>query len=90
MGNIPILKPAEVCRILEKLGFANVRQRGSHIQYRHADGRCTTVPVHKGRAALCPLPRRRPLKPHRAARTPHRSHPRQRAEEAPVTTALRA
>jgi predicted RNA binding protein YcfA (HicA-like mRNA interferase family) len=39
MGNIPILKPAEVCRIPEKLGFANVRQRGSHIQYRHADGR---------------------------------------------------
>jgi hypothetical protein len=55
MGNIPILKPAEVCRILEKLGFANVRQRGSHIQYRHADGRCTTVPVHKGRDIAAPL-----------------------------------
>jgi predicted RNA binding protein YcfA (HicA-like mRNA interferase family) len=31
------------------LGFVNVRQRGSHIQFRHADGRCTTVPMHKGR-----------------------------------------
>jgi predicted RNA binding protein YcfA (HicA-like mRNA interferase family) len=26
-----------------------VRQRGSHIQYRHDDGRGTTVPMHKGR-----------------------------------------
>lgn len=49
MGNIPVLKPSEVCRILERLGFKMVRQRGSHIQYRHADGRGTTVPMHKGR-----------------------------------------
>lgn len=44
-----ILKPLEVCRRLEQLGFEVVRQRGSHIQYRHKDGRCTTVPMHKGR-----------------------------------------
>ena len=49
MGNIPVLKPREVVKILEALGFVNVRQRGSHIQYRHADGRCTTVPFHSGR-----------------------------------------
>jgi predicted RNA binding protein YcfA (HicA-like mRNA interferase family) len=49
MGSVPVLKPAEVCRLLEKLGFNAVRQRGSHIQYRHADGRGTTVPLHKGR-----------------------------------------
>ena len=49
MGNVPVLKPAAVCRLLEKLGFLPVRQRGSHIQYRHADGRGTTVPMHKGR-----------------------------------------
>jgi predicted RNA binding protein YcfA (HicA-like mRNA interferase family) len=55
MGNLPILKPGEVCRILEKLGFLSVRQRGSHIQYRHADGRCTTVPMHKGRDISAPL-----------------------------------
>jgi len=55
MGNTPILKPSEVCRILEKLGFVNVRQRGSHMQYRHADGRCTTVPMHKGRDIAAPL-----------------------------------
>jgi predicted RNA binding protein YcfA (HicA-like mRNA interferase family) len=49
MGSVPVLKPTEVCRLLERLGFKNVRQRGSHIQYRHADGRGTTVPMHKGR-----------------------------------------
>ena len=55
MGSLPVLKSTEVCRILERLGFANVRQRGSHVQYRHADGRGTTVPLHKGRDIAPPL-----------------------------------
>jgi predicted RNA binding protein YcfA (HicA-like mRNA interferase family) len=46
MGSVPVLKPAEVCRSLERLGFYAVRQRGSHIQYRHSDGRGTTVLMH--------------------------------------------
>ena len=49
MGNIPVLKPREVVRILETLGFVEVRQRGSHKQFRHPDGRFTTVPMHQGR-----------------------------------------
>lgn len=49
MGNIPVLKPQEVIRILERLGFIVIRQKGSHIQLRHQDGRGTTVPMHKGR-----------------------------------------
>ncbi|KZL48198.1 hypothetical protein A2T98_19145 [Nodularia spumigena CENA596] len=49
MSNIPVLKPQEVVRILEKLGFVEVRQTGSHKQFRHEDGRGTTVPFHKGR-----------------------------------------
>ncbi|KKD36484.1 type II toxin-antitoxin system HicA family toxin [Limnoraphis robusta] len=48
MSNIPILKPQEVVRILENLGFVEVRQKGSHKQFRHEDGRGTTVPFHKG------------------------------------------
>ena len=55
MGSVPVLKPVEVCRLLERLGFAAVRQRGSHVQYRHADGRGTTVPLHKGRDIAPPL-----------------------------------
>ena len=58
MGAIPVLKPAEVCRILERLGFVVARQRGSHIQYRHPDGRGTTVPMHKGHDIAPPLLRR--------------------------------
>jgi predicted RNA binding protein YcfA (HicA-like mRNA interferase family) len=49
MGRIPVLKPREVVTILEALGFVEVRQRGSHKQFRHQDGRSTTVPVHPGR-----------------------------------------
>jgi len=49
MGKYPILKPREVMMILEALGFKEVRQSGSHKQYRHLDGRFTTVPFHKGR-----------------------------------------
>jgi predicted RNA binding protein YcfA (HicA-like mRNA interferase family) len=49
MGNVPVLKSSEVIRILERMGFEEIRQRGSHKQFRHPDGRQTTVPVHKGR-----------------------------------------
>ena len=49
MGNLPVLKPREVAALLEGLGFEQVRQSGSHQQYRHADGRGTTVPFHPGR-----------------------------------------
>jgi predicted RNA binding protein YcfA (HicA-like mRNA interferase family) len=55
MSNLPVLKPREVVRILETLGFAEVRQRGSHRQFRHADGRGTTVPFHAGRDIAPPL-----------------------------------
>jgi len=46
---LPVLKPREVISILVALGFAEVRQRGSHKQFAHPDGRRTTVPVHGSR-----------------------------------------
>ena len=49
MPGIPVLKPREVIAILEALGFLEVRQRGPHKQFRHPDGRSTTVPFHAGR-----------------------------------------
>jgi predicted RNA binding protein YcfA (HicA-like mRNA interferase family) len=58
MGNVPVLKPQEVVRILQNLGFQEVRQRGSHKQFRHLDGRVTTVPFHKGRDISPPLLRK--------------------------------
>jgi predicted RNA binding protein YcfA (HicA-like mRNA interferase family) len=35
--------------MLECIGFQEVRQKGSHKQFRHSDGRGTTVPFHSGR-----------------------------------------
>jgi predicted RNA binding protein YcfA (HicA-like mRNA interferase family) len=49
VSGVPVLKPREVAAMLTRLGFRLVRQRGSHRQYRHADGRGTTVPFHGGR-----------------------------------------
>jgi predicted RNA binding protein YcfA (HicA-like mRNA interferase family) len=49
VGKVPVLKPREVIALLGAHGFAEIRQRGSHKQFRHADGRSTTVPVHRGR-----------------------------------------
>ncbi|WP_022671321.1 type II toxin-antitoxin system HicA family toxin [Hippea alviniae] len=49
MSRYPVLKPQEVVKILNKLGFVEVRQVGSHKQFKHPDGRFTTVPFHKGR-----------------------------------------
>lgn len=46
---LPVLKPRQVIAALEQLGFVEVRQRGSHKQFRHNDGRVTTVLDHKGR-----------------------------------------
>jgi predicted RNA binding protein YcfA (HicA-like mRNA interferase family) len=46
MGSLRILSGHEVCRLLERHGFTEVRRRGSHVvmQRRIADG-TVTVPV---------------------------------------------
>ncbi|MBL8225055.1 MAG: type II toxin-antitoxin system HicA family toxin [Chromatiales bacterium] len=49
MGSVPVLRPREVVQLLQQQGFVEVRQRGSHKQFRHPDGRNTTVPFHAGR-----------------------------------------
>jgi len=49
MAKPPVLKARVVAGILERLGFVEVRRRGAHRQYRHPDGRGTTVPFHPGR-----------------------------------------
>jgi predicted RNA binding protein YcfA (HicA-like mRNA interferase family) len=59
VGRVPVLKPREVVAWLEAHGFAEVRQRGSHKQFRHPDGRYTTVTFHVGRDISSPsLPRK--------------------------------
>jgi predicted RNA binding protein YcfA (HicA-like mRNA interferase family) len=36
----------EMCRVLERLGWALDRIKGAHHIYRHPDGRSVPVPVH--------------------------------------------
>ena len=55
MPRLGVFKPREVVAMLNALGFVCVRQRGSHMQFRHSDGRATTVPDHRGRDISPPL-----------------------------------
>ncbi len=48
MTRVPSLTGRDLVRLLHKAGFKSVRQRGSHLLLRHADGRRTVVPVHAG------------------------------------------
>ena len=48
MSKLPVLKPAELVRLLERLQFQRIRQKGSHLYLRHPDGRATVVPIHRG------------------------------------------
>ncbi len=48
MKSLPPLKPRELISILNNLGFIKIRQKGSHIFFKHPDGRTTLVPFHKG------------------------------------------
>ena len=49
MSKIPVIDAATFEKLLFHLGFRMVRQKGSHIFYRHPDGRYTTLPHHKGK-----------------------------------------
>ena len=48
-SKLPIVSAQELLDILARHGFVQVRQSGSHIILKHADGRRTTVPFHKGK-----------------------------------------
>ena len=61
MKKLPILKAKEVCGALIAFSFVLVRQRGSHMQFRHIDGRAKTVPNHPSRD-LSPIILRQILK----------------------------
>jgi predicted RNA binding protein YcfA (HicA-like mRNA interferase family) len=41
-------KAKELQRAAQKLGFHQIRQKGSHARWQHPDGRATTIPVHPG------------------------------------------
>jgi predicted RNA binding protein YcfA (HicA-like mRNA interferase family) len=57
MSKLRVVPALTMEKALIHLGFAAVRQRGSHVFYRHPDGRTTTVPHHLGRDLSRPLVR---------------------------------
>ena len=48
MSRMPMPTGRQLLRALKKLGFEEIRVRGSHHYMRHPDGRATVVPVHAG------------------------------------------
>jgi predicted RNA binding protein YcfA (HicA-like mRNA interferase family) len=48
MPKLSPIRGVDLITILKKQGFFIVRQKGSHARLEHADGRKTTVPVHRG------------------------------------------
>lgn len=57
MTKLPVVKFKTMDRLLHSLGFTAVRQKGSHVFYRHSDGRTTTLPDHGKRDLARPLVR---------------------------------
>ena len=49
MPKLRTIKPEKLIKIIEKLGFIQARQVGSHKNFEHLDGRKTTVPFHPGK-----------------------------------------
>jgi predicted RNA binding protein YcfA (HicA-like mRNA interferase family) len=45
----PVISARELIRVVRRLGFVEIRCRGSHHRFEHPDGRKAVVPVHKGR-----------------------------------------
>ncbi|MBP2033788.1 putative RNA binding protein YcfA (HicA-like mRNA interferase family) [Clostridium algifaecis] len=46
MSRLTIISDKDMVKMLQKIGFIEVRQNGSHRFFAHSDGRCTVVPVH--------------------------------------------
>ncbi len=46
MPKLITISGKKFCKILEKLGFEKIYGKGSHIRFKHSDGRRTVVPIH--------------------------------------------
>ena len=43
---LPLVSSKELIQFLMKEGFVKIRQKGSHVFFKHKDGRTTVVPIH--------------------------------------------
>jgi len=55
MTRLKLLTATKLERLIFDLGFVKVRQKGSHVFYRHEDGRTTTIPHHSSKDLPRPL-----------------------------------
>jgi len=55
LSRLKLINAKTMEKLLLRLGFEKVRQKGSHAFYRHPDGRTTTIPHHKARVLAHPL-----------------------------------
>ena len=55
MSKLPLANFKTMDKTLRRLGFGAVRQKGSHVFYRHPDGRTTTLPNPGSRDIARPL-----------------------------------
>lgn len=72
-NKLPIVKVKILEKLLFYLGFEMKRQKGSHVFYRHQDGRFTTLPHHGnqeiGRSLLRQILREISLSPEQFVKT---------------------
>lgn len=50
-----LLKPKTLEKVLIKLGFERLKQKGGHAIYKAGDGRLTSLPLQRGRNLAFPL-----------------------------------
>ena len=55
LTKLQVIDARKMEKLLFKLGFERVRQKGSHVFYRHPDGRTTTIPHHSRSDLAKPL-----------------------------------
>ena len=48
MAKLPLITANQLVKVLKKLEFKFIRQEGSHMFFRHENGRTTVVPNHPG------------------------------------------
>ena len=46
MVKLPNISGRELCKVLEKIGFVKIYGKGSHVRFKHSDGRRTVIPIH--------------------------------------------
>jgi predicted RNA binding protein YcfA (HicA-like mRNA interferase family) len=55
MSKLQLVNAKTLERLVLSIGFERKRQKGSHVFYRHSDGRTTTIPFHSSKNLARPL-----------------------------------